>query len=151
MSNVVPFLSGPKPTLLPEEEVTISRLSAILEAAFMDFEIDESGDIFVTDGLEYPLWLTIDAAGKFLHLFTYREIEEEPEADWLSRINRMNETLIVTRFYRMDDAIWGDYSMSFEGGLNVRQFVKMLRRFSGGFVADLRLHKDSPPESLLAT
>ena len=39
----------------------------------------------------------------------------------------MNETLIVTRFYRMDDAIWGDYSMSFEGGLNVRHFVKMLR------------------------
>ena len=117
VSNVVPFLSGLKPPLLPEEEVTISRLSAILEAAFIDYEIDETGDLFVTDGLEYPLWVTIDSAGKFLHLFTYHEIDEEPEADWLSRINRMNETLIVTRFYRMDDAIWGDYSMSFEGGL----------------------------------
>ena len=151
MSNVVPFLSGLKPPLLPEEEVTISRLSAILEGAFIDYEIDETGDLFVTDGVEYPLWVTIDAAGKFLHLFTYREIEEEPEANWLARINRMNETLIVTRFYRMDDAIWGDYSMSFEGGLNVRQFIKTLRRFSGGFVAGLRLHKESPPESLSAS
>ena len=75
MSNVVPFLSGLKPRLLPEEEVTISRLSAILESAFIDHEIDETGDLFVTDGLEYPLRVAIDAAGKFLHLFTYSEIE----------------------------------------------------------------------------
>ena len=65
MSNVVPFLSGLKPPLLPEEEVTISRLSAILEGAFIDYEIDETGDLFVADGLECPLWVTIASAGSF--------------------------------------------------------------------------------------
>ena len=63
MSNVVPFLSRLSPSIIPEEDVTISRLSAILEAAFIDHEVDESGDLCVTDGLEYPLWVTIGAAG----------------------------------------------------------------------------------------
>jgi hypothetical protein len=68
VSNVVPFLSGLSPSIIPEEDVTISRLSAILEAAFIDHEVDESGDLCVTDGLEYPLWVTIDAARRLLHL-----------------------------------------------------------------------------------
>jgi hypothetical protein len=63
----------------------------------------------------------------------------------------MNETVILTRFYRSGESIWGDYSMSFEGGLNVRQFVKILRAFSSGFARGLRLHKESPPESLSAS
>jgi hypothetical protein len=147
-NNILPFIP---PSVIPEAEVTISSLSGILEAAFIDHEIDESEDLFVTDGLEYPLWLTIDAPLKFLYFYTYSEIDEEPEADWLSRVNRMNESLIMTRFYRTDDAIWGDYSMSFEGGLNARQFVKILRRFSAGFVAGLRLHEEGPPESLSAS
>jgi len=32
------------PSVIPEAEVTISRLSDILEAAFIDHEIDESVD-----------------------------------------------------------------------------------------------------------
>jgi len=143
MSNVVPFLSGLTPSIIPEAEVTISRLSAILEGAYIDFEIDESGDLFVTDGLEYPLWVTIVATGKLLYLLTCAEIDEDPEADWLSRINRMNETVTVTRFYRTDDAVWGDYFISFEGGLNIRQFVKMLRKFSAEFAGGLELRRKS--------
>jgi hypothetical protein len=30
--------------------------------------------------------------------------------------------------------IWGQYSMSYADGLNTRQFIKMLRRFSSSFI-----------------
>jgi hypothetical protein len=49
--------------------------------------------------VESPFWLTIDSSRKLLHLYAFTEIdEEEREADWLSRVNRMNQHL-VTRFY----------------------------------------------------
>ena len=32
--------------------------------------------------------------------------------------------------------------MTFEGGLNVRQFVKMLRNFSGAFMAGISLYRE---------
>ena len=59
MSNIIPFLPGLTPPIIPEEEVTIARLSSVLDAAFIDHEIDDDGHIYVTDGIEFPLWIEL--------------------------------------------------------------------------------------------
>ncbi len=49
--------SGLSPCIIAEEEVTIPRLSSVLDAAFIDHEIDDDGDIYITDGVDFPLWI----------------------------------------------------------------------------------------------
>ena len=47
MSNIIPFLPGLAPPTIAEDEVTIPRLSSVLDAAFIDHEIDEDGHIYL--------------------------------------------------------------------------------------------------------
>jgi hypothetical protein len=71
MSNVIPCLSGLSPSIIAEEEVTIPRLSSVLDAAFIDHEIDDDGHIYVTDGVEFPMWIGLLGNRELLSFFTY--------------------------------------------------------------------------------
>ena len=52
-------------------------------------------------------------------------------------MNELNSTIMLPQFSYCRSSIWGAYWMTYSGGLNVRQFVKMLRHFSGAFVAGI--------------
>ena len=52
----------------------------------------------------------------------------------------MNEKVALQFAYRRG-AVWGSYWITHDGGLNVRQFIKMLRIFAGAFRAGLQLHE----------
>jgi hypothetical protein len=65
MSNVIPFLSGLSPSIIAEDEVTIPRLSSVLDAAFIDHEIDDDGHIYVSDGVGFPLWIELWTSASF--------------------------------------------------------------------------------------
>ena len=135
MSNIIPFLPGLTPPIIPEEEVTIARLSSVLDAAVIDHEIDDDGHIYVTDGIEFPLWIELLENRKLVNLFTYWSVDDERDANWVARVNDMNSKIMLPQFSYCRGSVWGGYWMTFEGGLNVRQFVKMLRFFSGAFAA----------------
>ena len=142
MSNIIPFLPGLAPPTIPEEDVTIARLSSVLDAAFIDHEIDEDGHIYVTDGIEFPLWIELLQNRKLVNLFTNWSVDDERDANWFARVNDMNSKIMLPQFSYCKGSVWGGYWMTFEGGLNVRQFVKMLRFFSGAFAAGLLKHEE---------
>ena len=141
MTNIIPFIPDVTPATIADDEVTITRLSGLLEAAFIDHTIDDDGDIYVTDGVDFPLWVQIDTDRKFLELLTWCSVDDQQATDWVNRVNDMNREKIVSQFSYGRDAIWGHYWMTYGGGLNVRQFVKMLRAFSSAFQAGLLLHE----------
>ena len=76
MSNVHVLSPTPASSTIEEEEVNISRLCSILESAVMDNEIDDDGDIYVSDGLEYPVWIELDQDRKLLCFYTYVALDE---------------------------------------------------------------------------
>jgi hypothetical protein len=129
MSNVVPLVP-PAARLIPEDQVTLQRLSDILDATYCEAVIEEQGDIYVTEGVEIPLWLRIRTDGKLIVMFTAYDAETEIPVD---RINTFNATIILPQFSREGSVLWGRYWLTYDGGLNVRHFIKMLRRFSGAF------------------
>jgi len=137
MTKIIPFTPGLTPATIAEDEVTITRLSGLLEAAFIDHCIDDDGDIYITDGVDFPLWVQIETDRKLLKLFTYYSVDDKQAADWLSRVNDMNWEIVVSQFSYCRDAIWGHYWMTYGGDLSVRQFVKMLRDFSSAFRAGI--------------
>ncbi len=139
MTNIIPFTPGLTPATIAEDEVTITRLSGLLEAAFIDHCIDDDGDIYITDGVDFPLWVQIETDRKLLDLFTCYSVDDQQAADWVNRVNDMNREITVSQFSYGRDAIWGHYWMTYDGGLSVRQFVKMLRAFSGAFQAGVLL------------
>ena len=116
---------------IAEEHVSVSRISDLLNTTFMDHTVDGDGDIHVTDGVEFPCWIAIAQRAKLIELFSYFPPEQPTPSHWLTRVNEFNRTIMVPQFSFQQDAVWGRYWMTFDGGLDMRQFIKMLRRFSG--------------------
>jgi len=138
MTNVISLLANHSADALPEEDISSERLSRLLQTAFLDPEFDEDGDIYVTEGLDIPAWIHVDHDKKRIVFVTYLKVEPG-DANWLERVNEMNATIAVPQFSYRRDAVWGTYWVSYDGGLNVRQFIKMLRTFAGAFVAGFHI------------
>ncbi len=140
MKNIIPLTPHLSSAIIAEDEVTIGRLSALLETAFIDHIIDDDGDLYITDGVDFPLWVTVVTDRKLICLCTCYRIDDEPGHDWLSRVNDMNWNMMVAQFNYHPIAVTANYWMIYEDGLNVRQFIKMLRAFSSAFREGLMLH-----------
>ncbi len=146
MNNIVRLTPDTPATTIGECDVTTSRLASFLEAAVIDFSIDDDGDLYASDGLEFPAWIRVLSSKKLIMFFTYIEPDNDKDEgeseDWVARVNRMNTSIIAAQFHWHEKAVWGRFWLSYDGGLNVRQFIKLLRRFGGAFKAGIMLGHD---------
>jgi hypothetical protein len=135
MSKVIPFTGEfvPGAQVIQEAEVTVERLRSLLETAVIDLEPDDEGDLYLTGGIDFPIWIRLDHERKTLELFTYIRKVAADAADVALRLSDLNGRLPLGQFYLADDAIYSRHAVSFDGGLLPRQFVKIVRRFSGSF------------------
>ncbi|MGD9667842.1 MAG: hypothetical protein AB7U75_02180 [Hyphomicrobiaceae bacterium] len=137
MSKVVPLMPDGQPSMLREEDVTIPRLKAVLDAAFLDCEINEYDHLMIWEGLPCSCGVFIDGDNKLITMFTIRELPDgTKDADRI--INELNKPALVVQFFHDTQDVWGNYWMTYDGGLSIRQFVKMLRRFTCDFEYNLR-------------
>ncbi|RTL61834.1 MAG: hypothetical protein EKK41_26465 [Hyphomicrobiales bacterium] len=131
MSNSIPFPKKPLPplALIEEEHVTLPRLKQVLDSAFIDSEIDTEGDLFVSQGLDFPIWVALEPDRKALNIYTCVGIRIS-DARAFSAVNELNQGLILAQFHVKDRALWANHWMSIDNGLLARQFVLTLRRFA---------------------
>jgi hypothetical protein len=134
MSKVIPFTGEfvPGAQVIQEAEVTVERLRSLLETAVVDLAPDDEGDLYLTGGIDFPIWVRVDQDRKTLELFTFIRKVAADAATVALRLNEMNSNF-AGQFYHLDDAIYSRHGVSFDGGLLPRQFVKTVRRFSGSF------------------
>ena len=132
MSNVSP-LHPLTTTVVPEGQITVARVSAVLDSAFIDHQLEDDDDIYVTDVVTYPVWINLDRQSKLLMLVTYFEPEAGPISNWLEKVNELNAKIVLPQFCYREGGLWGCYWLSYDGGLNVRHFIKLLRRFAEAF------------------
>ena len=124
---------------IPETEVSVQRLEALLNGALFEVELDNDGDIYVRDGLEFPVWIRVLAEDKMLKVFTYATSENGKTEPTLEVVNLMNRTIKLPQFYLDGKFVSGAFWITFDAGLAIRPFVKQLRRFAGAFLAGMRL------------
>jgi len=131
MSNAIPFPNKPLPPLafIDEGQITLDRLKQILDSAFIDSEIDSEGELFINDGLDFPVWVAIENDRKSLNIYTCVGIRKSDE-EAVAVVNQLNRSLILAQFHVKDRALWANYWMSIDTGLLARQFVLTLRRFA---------------------
>jgi len=67
-------------TIIPEDAVSIAVLDALFKRAFFKTKTDEEGHIYITAGLEFPIWVRGDAERKLITFFTFmhRDLNEHP-------------------------------------------------------------------------
>ena len=133
MSNIVRLAPETPAAIIAETDITLDRLSSFLSAAVIDFRLDTDGDLYVYDGLEFPIWIEIEADRKLLKLFTFSTIDQDDPGDLLARVNEMNSQITAVQFHLAEQRIWGHHWLTYDGGLNVRHFIKMIRCFSSAF------------------
>jgi hypothetical protein len=124
--------------VIPEAEVTTEAVEALFQRAFFKARIDEDGDVYVTDGLDIPVWATVDHHRKVIRLFTFasRDTEEYPPYT-PEAANHLNQSVVLPTFYverRESDRLYAHYFLSYEDGLIDSQFIALTRCFAGAVV-----------------
>jgi Putative bacterial sensory transduction regulator len=146
MNEIVRLIPTPQSHMISEGEVSLARLQSVLETAVFDVKMDRDGDLYVTDGLDFPSWVRLPEDEKLIIFVTYQKFDDPDEEDWPARMNEINHRTPLVQFHWCGNAIFGHYAMSYEGGLNGRQFIKMLRRFSSTFAQGALLACDKESE-----
>jgi hypothetical protein len=70
MNEIVRLIPTPQSHIITEDEVSIARLQSVLEAAVFDVKMDRDGDLYVTDGLEFPSWVRLPEDEKLIIFVT---------------------------------------------------------------------------------
>jgi len=143
MTNVVRMSPEPVNSLILERDVRGPRLASLLEAAVIEYKIDSDGDLYASDGLDFPVWITIAEDKKLIAFFTFFDAENTLPEDVLHTINDINQTVVLVQFSWHAGRLWGHYWMTYDGSIDVKHFVKMLRRFSGAFVSGIERFRTS--------
>jgi hypothetical protein len=85
-------------------------LQAALENAVIDCELDEDQDaLYLTDGVEYRIWVRLRADLKLLHFCTYVTGDDDRILIPLDRVNYLNENFVLARFHGDGCRLYGDY------------------------------------------
>jgi len=71
-------------TIIQEDAVSIATLDELFKWAFYKTKIDDEGDLYVTGGLEVPIWIRVDAERKLITFFTFmhRDLNDHSPRRW---------------------------------------------------------------------
>ena len=138
MGKVIPLGRADAPSTIPEREVTVEGLQRVLEAAYVDHELDEDGEIYVTD-FDFPFWLQIMSRHRLIKLTTFYSVDDQREVDWTARVNEFNARIEMAQFCYLHDAVCCSFWMSYDGGLHPQQFLKQMRRFTAAVLSAITM------------
>src|SRR3954471_4185967 len=115
-------------SMIPEDAVSIDALNDLFQRAFYKTKIDEDGDLYVTGGLEVPIWVRVDAERKLITFFTYvcRDLNEHPPFTE-ALANHLNTTVTLPSFYVVasePDRLSAVYHPSYEDGILENHVVR---------------------------
>lgn len=117
--------------LIHESEVSIRTLEKIFRAAFIKYDRDSDGDLFIEeDGI--CIFFRVVPDNNRLVLFTifplHKRINLVKKAAWANYLN--NELVLVRFALSEEDRLWCDYSLYYDGGLNPIQLISTCRLFA---------------------
>lgn len=149
MTNIVRLsLSSPN-SIIPESEVCIQRLASVLDAAVLDYELDNEGLIYANEGLESPVVVSLEHNKKLISFAASAEMDVASSISVLSRCNQANSSIWLVRFCWMPPELWGFYSLPYDGCVDVKHVVKTLRRFAASFAEGVKICKMAEAEFVL--
>jgi hypothetical protein len=117
-----------------EDEVTTEALLALFRRAYLSAHLDDDGDIYITDGVDFPIWARVDAEQRLIRLFTYMRRDGDQPPFTAADANHVNATVVLPTFYvRSDykDRLCSHYVLPYAGGVIDAHIITAARRFAG--------------------
>ena len=138
LSDTTAYLSGSG----REDDPMIAALNELFKRAFFKTKIDEDGDLYVTGGLEVPIWVRVDADRKLITFFTFMHRDLDAHPPFTEALaNYLNTTVTLPSFYVVasePDRLYATYHASYEDGILESHVVGMARFFAGACVYGAR-------------
>lgn len=114
--------------LITPENVSVQSLQAIFDAAFIDYEIDSEGDLYVRDKVSAYVFPSAEKK-KIRFLTIYRFNESVSEDQQTACANRINREYIMARAYSKNGRLSFDYDLMIDGGISRKVFILAFKRF----------------------
>lgn len=140
MSKVIPLQPYLPNAFIAEKDISIQGLCSTLDGAVMEHEVySRNGEdiIYVRRGVDFPLWIQIEDLRRLIRLQTFAEPDERITGKF-EDLNELNKSTALVQFHLDGNRIYGDYWMTFSGGLSPMQFVVMLNDFSAAFAVGMK-------------
>ena len=105
-------------------------------------KIDADGDIYITEGLEFPIWVSIDDEQRLIRMFTFVSWDVDAHSPITENgANHLNATIILPAFYvRKGEPgkLYAHYFMSYSDGVIDSHIINLARRFSDAVIFGAR-------------
>ena len=116
--------------LITAENATVKELQVHIDSAFVEYTIDDDGDIKVQDAV--TVFVRPEAEGRYIQLSTIFGFEPASTvAQRLECANKINSECIIIRASVSEDCLVFEHEyILFDGGLTPKQFIQGIRRFA---------------------
>lgn len=122
--------------LIEERDVTGANLSVELERSVIQHNMEDDGDLYVTEDDFYPLWVKIIPNRGYIAISTNTRFSVNVNySDRLKICNEINsKSYFLSAYTLLDDRkLRVDHFISYRDGLMVDMFIRVLRKFSSSF------------------
>ena len=131
--------------VLKSEDVTVDAVNELLNIAGCVTKVDQDGDIFVQEGLDFGVWVIIDRDKKCLVFRTYMRCKQDAPLDELDAyVASLNSKYYLAQFsyntYENGQAfVNAHYFIFYNFGLIPRQVIFSLRTFAEVFIEAIKI------------
>jgi hypothetical protein len=119
--------------VINEDDVSTEALLQLFRRAFLKAKIDDDGDVYITDGLDFPIWVAVDNNQRLSRFFTFMQ-RKEARPFTAAEANHANAPVVLPTFHvRCDhkDRLSSHYVMTFADGVIDTHVITAARRFAG--------------------
>ena len=122
------------------QDLSVKVLMDVMADAFFEAELSDESEIYIKEGLEFPMWVSLLEDNTILRVHSYIPMSDDvDELAALRLANRINSKYAPNAISVSDDGnLWTYYFEYIEGPVEAKKIISTLRRCSSAFVAGIR-------------
>ncbi len=118
--------------LIAEKDISLARLQAIFEAAFVENDVDEDGDLYIRTENGTKIFVSLDERNKLVRFTALYGLKEDAlELDRVALANTLNDNIVFVRFSATTrNSLVCDYYLPYNGAVSPLHVVTVTRLFN---------------------
>ena len=109
-----------------------------LENAALTCSVDEDGHIYVSEGLEFPVWVINDLENNMIVFSTFAKFNAISKNEANEFCNHVSSEILTPNFYVVSDDdtthhLYANYVVYHDRDISPRNLIRAVTRFSAGF------------------
>lgn len=120
-------------------DLSLETFRKVLDEAHFTFETDGDGDLYISEGLEFPLWINVNEDEKLLKIITFASLAENAD-EFLSLqlANRINVNFFPNAVSVSDGKLESYFYVFLDEVMSEQNLIRILRNCSSAFVNAVR-------------